>query len=87
MINLTDAASEHLANLLEESDVPDENAVRLVMGAEGLSLATDEPGEADTKFDHNGKTVLVLDAQVTEALGDRTLDVEDTENGKALSIS
>jgi Fe-S cluster assembly iron-binding protein IscA len=87
MITLTDAASSHLATLLEESDVPEENAVRLVMGAEGLALATDEPGPEDTKFEHNGKTVLVLDAQVTEALGDRTLDVEDTENGKALSIS
>jgi len=87
MLTLTPQASEHLANLLNESDAPDEAAVRLVVREQGLALATDEPKPEDTTFDHDGKTVLVLDQQVAEALADRTIDVEDSAQGKALSIS
>jgi len=87
MLTLTDAASEHLAKLLDESDVPDEAAVRLVVREEGVALAADQPKPEDTTFEHNGKTILVLDEQVAEALNDRTLDVEDTEQGRALAIS
>jgi len=87
MLTLTQAAGEHLSKLLDESDANDEAAVRLVAREQGLALAADQPRPEDTTFEHDGKTVLILDQQVAEALADRTLDVQDTENGKALSIS
>jgi len=87
MLTLTQAAGEHLSKLLDESDANDEAAVRLVAREQGLALAADQPRPEDTTFEHDGKTVLILDQQVAEALADRTLDVQDTENGKALAIS
>lgn len=87
MLTLTEAAGAHLATLLDNSEAPDDAAVRIVMGEKGLALATDQPRAEDATYEHNDKTVLVLDKQVATALSDRTIDIEQTEKGTALAIS
>jgi Fe-S cluster assembly iron-binding protein IscA len=88
MLTLTDAATEHIANLLDETDTPDDTAIRLVASEEGLAMVADNAKPEDTTFDHDGKTVLVMDQQVADALDGRTLDVAETDEGnKSLAIS
>jgi Fe-S cluster assembly iron-binding protein IscA len=87
MLTLTEAAGEHLTQVLDNSKAPEQIAVRLVAGENGLAMAADQPKPEDTTFDHNGRTVLVLDQQVAQALDARTLDVEETDKGRTLTLS
>ncbi len=87
MLTLTEAAGDQLTKILDDSNAPQEMAVRLVAGEKGLAMAADQPKPEDTTFDHNGRTVLVLDEQVAQVLDARTLDVEETDEGRALTLS
>ena len=86
MLSVTDAATEHLTAILTEIQATDEQAVRLVCAEDGVSLAVDSAQNGDTTFEHQGKTILVLDEQAAERLGESTLDVEDTEEGPQLGL-
>jgi Fe-S cluster assembly iron-binding protein IscA len=87
MLTVTDAAAEHLNELLDQADAPQEAGVRFVPGDKGVNLKLDHPSEADTTFDHNGRTVLMLDNRLSKALAGRTLDVKDTDKGQSLTIN
>jgi hypothetical protein len=41
----------------------------------------DQPRVGDTAFSYKGKTVLVLDALVVQAMADHTLDVQEADDG------
>ena len=79
MLTVTEAASARLAEMLKQQDVPADIAVRFVHEGEGVGLRPDNEREGDTAFQHEGRTVLLLDAQVSELLVDDTLDVEDAK--------
>ena len=85
MLNLTDSAAGHLATILEQA--PDEAAVRFVPQGNALSMQLDNPRPEDVTFEHNDRTVLVLDPQISEVLSDRTLDVQETPQGPQLALS
>ena len=87
MLTVTDDAKVHLANLLEHNEVPDGTAVRLVVAEQGLAMTTDSPGDQDATFDHDGRTVLVMENEIAEQLDGRTLDVEQTDDGTELKVS
>lgn len=86
MLNITTPAAEHLAKLLDEADAPEGTAARFVVEQEGLVLQVDSPREDDQTIEHEGKPLLVLDAQVAELLDDKTLALEETEDGPTLAI-
>lgn len=86
MLTITEPAAELLSKLLDEADTPEGVAARFVVSEGSLSLEVDSPRPDDHTIEHQGKTLLVLDAQVTELLGDKTLVLEETEEGPTLVI-
>jgi len=88
MFAITPGARAHLALVLEAADVPDDDnpVIRLFLGNEGLGLALDLEKPEDTKFEHEGNTILVVDDKLTQALEGKTLDVEVTEQGESLTL-
>jgi Fe-S cluster assembly iron-binding protein IscA len=80
VLTVTEAARAHLAQLLAQQDVPEDIAVRFVYEeGEGIALQPDSERAGDTAFQHEGQTVLVMDAQVSELLAEDTLDLEGTK--------
>ena len=78
MLNVTKAASEYLNAMLVQAKAPTETAVRIVPKSDGGGLATtiDHERDGDQHFDCEGRTVLLLDADIANALADQTLDLE-----------
>lgn len=87
MLTMTEAAGGYLHNVLETSRAPAEAAVRLTVGAEGLSASIDSQRPGDATLYHEGRRVLLLDPPASEALDARTLDVQSTPDGDKLGIS
>ena len=88
MLTVSDAACEHLVAVLDQmEEAPDGAAIRILTGPQGLNMAVDTPNDGDKTVEHDGRTVLVLDEAVCNLLDERTLDIQDTEQGKALAIS
>ncbi|MFA9476826.1 hypothetical protein ACERK3_00835 [Phycisphaerales bacterium AB-hyl4] len=86
MLIMTHTAAEHLRQLLLEADAPEGAAARFVAGPEGLSLHLDKQRSGDEAYEHDGRTVLLVDEQISELLNDRTLDLEETDDGPALTL-
>jgi Fe-S cluster assembly iron-binding protein IscA len=87
MLTVTDNACAYLAEMLDNAGVPEGTAARVIINEEGLGLSPDTPNDDDATFDHDGRTVLVLQQQLAEQLDERTLDTVDTEEGKGLALS
>lgn len=75
MLTVTDDARAHFAKLLDGANVPDESVVRIVAQEQGLALAPDVARDGDETFDHDGKTVLVIQPELATHLEGMTLDV------------
>jgi Fe-S cluster assembly iron-binding protein IscA len=86
VLTVTDAASAHLAQMLADAEAPDDVAIRIVAREGGLVLALDSTNTEDATFDHEERTVLVLDTEVSKLLEEKTLDVQDTEEGPQLAV-
>lgn len=86
MLNASDAACAFISDLLTSSDAPDDSAVRFVIEENNLSMKLDEEKPGDESFHHEGKTVLVVDAEMSQILDGKTLDVEETEEGPQLTM-
>ena len=87
MLTVTEATGGYLSKVLEEAKASPETAVRLAVEGNGLTAALDTERPGDTTFDHNGRTVLLLDEQASQVLSERTLDVQTTTDGPRLGIS
>lgn len=86
MMNVTDKALELLAAVVDRAEASEGDAVRIVSRPEGWSLEVDQPSPEDETFEHEERTVLILDAGVAELLQDQTLDVHDTPEGVRLKL-
>jgi len=86
MLTLTEAAGAHLADILADKECPDDVAVRFVCAESGNSLMLDSKKADDSAFEHEGRTVLLLDQSAVEVLGDETLDFKQTDAGGALFL-
>ena len=75
MLAVTEAASARLAQMLKQQSMPEEIAVRFVYEGQGIALRQDSERARDTTFQHEGRTALLLDAQVSELLAEDTLDL------------
>lgn len=76
MLTVTEAASARLAQILSQQGLPEDIAVRLVHEGQGIALQQDSERAGDTTFQHEGRTVLLLDAEVSALLAGNTLDIE-----------
>ncbi len=86
MLNASDAACAFISEMLTSSEAPDDDAVRLVIEEDQLSMKLDEEKPGDETFLHEGKTILLVDAEMSQVLDGKMLDVEDTEEGPKLTV-
>ena len=86
MLMLTEMAGEYLTALLENTRASEEAAIRFVLDGSTLTPKLDSARPGDDTFDYEGRKVLVLDAQVSEALAESTLDVQATDEGPKLVL-
>ena len=87
MLTVTESAGGHLASLLVEAEAPEDVAVRFVLEGQGLAMALDNERPDDETFAYEGKTILLLDNQISELLADKTLDIEMADDGPKLALS
>lgn len=76
MLTVTEAAGEHLAELLTKQGAPEEVAVRFVREEQGVSLRPDSEKPGDATYEHGGRTILLLDNDAAELLADHTLELQ-----------
>ena len=86
MLAVTENALRKMRQILAESDASDNAAVRLKRESGRVRTRLDSARPGDTAYDHDGKTVLVLDEEVSKALADRKLDVLDDGTGPRLTL-
>jgi hypothetical protein len=86
MFTITDAAGEHLSVLLDNANASQDMAIRFVLEDNTLTPKMDNTRPGDTTFEHEDRTVLVLDADVSDTLSEATLDVQPTDEGMALVL-
>ena len=86
MLTVTEAASAHLRRILDEAGQPEDVVARFVREGSKAALRADTVKSGDVTFEHEGQTVLVADEAVSEMLADRTLDVQETEDGPQIKL-
>jgi len=79
MLTVTDAAGARLAQMLGQQCLAEEFAIRFVYEGRGIVIQQDSERAGDTAFQHEGRTVLLLDAQISEQLTELTLDLEGVQ--------
>ncbi|MFI4916962.1 MAG: hypothetical protein ACIAS6_10710 [Phycisphaerales bacterium JB060] len=87
MLTVTDEAKVYLKGLIDENTLPEDTTIRLAVSQEGLGLTPDKPNEEDTTFEHDGRVVLAVATPIATQLDDKSLSIDQTEQGPALSIS
>ncbi|MBN2573598.1 MAG: hypothetical protein JXP73_03460 [Deltaproteobacteria bacterium] len=88
MLRLTVAAADHLNTILTSKSAPKRTAIRIIKGDSGhFEIQADVPKMGDISFEHEGRTVLVIDKKVSELLGDRVLDLVSRPEGTILALS
>lgn len=86
MLTVTDAAVCHMAEVLYKSDAADEMAIRFVQEGRTIVPKLDHARPGDATYEYAGTTVLLLDKNIFALLENRTVDIEDTEEGPQLII-
>lgn len=86
MLTVTEAAGAYLTGILAEANVEDGTAVRFVVQENRLAPYLDNARPQDATFDHDGRTVLVLDEGISQTLANSTLDVKETDTGPQLVL-
>jgi Fe-S cluster assembly iron-binding protein IscA len=86
MLTVTEAACGHLAGLLYNANASDEAAIRFVFEGNRITPTLDQERPDDTTYEYAGSTVLVLDEHVVALLNNRTLDVQDADDGPQLVL-
>jgi len=87
MLTMTETAGAHLVDLLGEAEVPEDVAIRFVIESEELTLRLDKEQPGDESFNHEGKTVLLVDEEMSTMLSEKTLDIEPSDEGPKLTLA
>jgi len=87
MFTVTVAALDRLSSKLTSKKANDGEAFRFTQRTGGWRLRLDRPHPADTAFSHDGRSVLLLDSAVSQAMANLTLDVRRTDSGPRLKLS
>lgn len=86
MLNVTLGARVRLSRKLARRKATDDVAMRFTRREGGWRLHPDHARPADTAITHEGRIVLLLDDNVSQAMANRTLDIRDTEAGPRLML-
>lgn len=86
MLTVTDTAVCHLAEILYGCEAADGMAIRFVREGRTITPRLDRERPGDATYEHEGSTVLLLDENVFALLENKTLDVQDTDDGEQLII-
>ena len=86
MFTVTAAALERLSRKLAGRKANDNEAFRFTQRTGGWRLRLDRTRPLDTEFAHGGRSVLLLDAAVSQAMTNMTLDVRGTASGPRLKL-
>jgi hypothetical protein len=76
MLTVTEAASIHLAKVLDSANASADAAVRFVAEDDTIKPTLDSIRSGDVRFEFAGKTILALDEQMALTLDDHILDVD-----------
>jgi Fe-S cluster assembly iron-binding protein IscA len=95
MITVTDKAKDELRQTLDQAGVNEEGVgIRLAPTQAGdapgetrLGLILDHARAGDQVVEHEGRIVLMVDADIAAQLDGTTLDVVDTPEGRTLALS
>ncbi len=86
MLTVTPGAGVRLLRKLARKGATDDTAMRFTRRTDGWRLSLDHARPADTAITHEGRIVLLLDEQVSQAMADMTLDVRNTKAGQRLAL-
>ena len=84
MLAVTQTACERLSEMLALH--PDDTAARIIRRKGRMKLRRSNQQPGDEVFEHEGRTVLLLDEAVAAHLEHRTLDVRNTADGPRLKF-
>ena len=88
MITVTAEAADVLAIRAEVETTDPEETFRLVpAGSEQLGLTLDRVKEGDQVVEHEGVKVLLVGAELADAVDGLVIDCEDTPEGRRLIVS
>lgn len=87
MLTVTDEAKTFLRKVIDQNRIPEDKTIRLTANPEGLGLAPDSPTDEDTTFEQDGRVVLAVADPIASQLADKSLSIDQTEQGPALSIT
>lgn len=88
MITVTAQAAEELKAMAQAEVKDPEEAFRLVpAGEDRLALVVDKVKEGDEVVEHEGVKVLLVGAELVDAVDGLVLDCKDTPEGRRLAIS
>lgn len=73
MLSVTKPALKRLSRRLVRKGAADGMALRFKRREGGWTLRVEHESPGDTAFSHDGRTVLLLDAEVSKAMADMTL--------------
>jgi len=86
MLTVTDKAAQYLREALSRKEEGAPEALRIVYTEEGYQLTLDGTKDGDQVFEQDGQNYLFVDAQVGEALSDAKLDIQESPQGKRLTL-
>ncbi|MGH7268735.1 MAG: hypothetical protein ACREMB_28290 [Candidatus Rokuibacteriota bacterium] len=87
MVVVTDRAKQHLkAAVLPQIDQPGVTVRLAPTGPDTLGLVPDQEKEGEQAVEHDGTTVLLIEGQLAEQLGDAVIDCTDTPAGEQLTV-
>lgn len=84
MIGISEVAVKVLAEGLQASGVEPEKGLRLSEEGSNLTLGLDTPKENDRVVSQDGQSVLIINQELEERVGDALIDIEQTSEGPAL---
>jgi len=86
MFIVTAAALDRLSRKLTGKKANDDEAFRFMRRTGGWRLRLDHARPADTAFTHDGRSVLLMDTTVWQAMTNVTLDARSTNSGPRLRL-
>jgi len=87
MVTVTDRAVEVLKEIQEGHEESASKVVRLVNRGDRFEFAFDERHEEDEVIQCGDIDVLLVGTDVSELLGDATIDCQDTPTGPRFTLS
>lgn len=87
MLTVTPEATTWITKQLNDAGAPDGSVVRLFVQEGQIGMGVAEPMDEDERFEKDGEVYLAVGPQAAEALADKALCCQETEQGQSLAIA